>query len=186
MNNLLAFCVFVWIAGQILSFAVAGRSGLSSTQLTANLSATATTMSVQGTTGFLDSDYVIIENERICYSGLTAASFTGLTRGCHDSQAVAHSIRPGSTVIVYNETTGFVNQLVGFNVVQTFANDGFIKGFLKSITSVPQFFVSIANMLAWNYSFLDGYAVYFKYLVLYPLSAAMILALVNLVFRRGA
>jgi len=181
MNALFAFCVFLYICGQILSLNLEGSSGLATTHLTADLTSTATTASVQGTDGFLKSDFLIVENERICYSGKTSSSFTGLTRGCHDSTASSHS----KNIRVYNETTGMVNQMVGFNVLQTFADDGFFKGVTKFITSFGHLFVSIANMLAWNYSFLEGNGVYIKYIMLYPISAAMILYLVNLVFRRG-
>mgnify|MGYP001604645431 CR=1 FL=1 len=180
MNNLFAFCVFVWIAGQVLSMAMSGRSGLATTSLTANLSATATSMTVQGTDGFLDADYVIIENERIRYTNRGSTTFTGLTRGSYDSTASAHA----STTVVYNETTGLVNQLVGFNIVQTFANDGFFKGVAKFFTSFDNLAVSVANMLAWNYAFLEGNAVYLKYFLFYPISAAMILELLNRVFSR--
>ena len=86
---------------------------------------------------------------------------------------------------VYNETTGFINQLVGFNIIQTFADDGFFKGVVKFITGFDNLLISIANMLAWNYSFLEGNAAYFKYILLYPITAAMLLYLILQVFRRG-
>ena len=56
-----------------------------------NITATATTITVDDTTGFEDNGYLRIENELIHYTGKTATSFTGLTRGVGGTTAVTHN-----------------------------------------------------------------------------------------------
>lgn len=82
------------------------------TTLRDSISATATTVPVYVTTGFSTvfhgpsySDapnatvgYVIIDDEVIRYTGKTADSFTGCTRGVLNSRAVAHEVDAGTTM----------------------------------------------------------------------------------------
>ena len=51
----------------------------------------ATTLTVDDTTGFEDNGYLRIENELIHYTGKTATSFTGLTRGAGGTTDVQHA-----------------------------------------------------------------------------------------------
>ncbi len=51
----------------------------------------ATTLTVDDTTGFEDNGYLRIDNELIHYTGKTATSFTGLTRGAGGTTDVQHS-----------------------------------------------------------------------------------------------
>ena len=78
-----------------------------------------------------------------------------------------------------------INRVVGFNIIETLANDGFISGSIKLIASIGTVAKSIAQMVIWDYSFLEGSLVWFKYIVLYPISAGLIIVLFQLVFRRG-
>ena len=63
MNKLMAFFVFTFIAGSIIGLAFEGANGISSTRLTANITATDTTIPVGSVSGFLGSDYLNIRNE---------------------------------------------------------------------------------------------------------------------------
>jgi hypothetical protein len=63
-----------------------------STQLTANCTATDTTINVVSTAGFLSAGYIVIEGESIQYTGITSTSFTGCTRGKYATAALAHFI----------------------------------------------------------------------------------------------
>ncbi len=56
-----------------------------------NITATAATITVDDTTGFEDNGYIRIENELIHYTGKTATSFTGLTRGAGGTTAATHN-----------------------------------------------------------------------------------------------
>jgi cysteine-rich repeat protein len=61
------------------------------TTLSAALTATATTASVVSTTGYPTSGVLLVDSENIAYSGVTATSFTGLTRGALGTTAAAHA-----------------------------------------------------------------------------------------------
>ena len=61
------------------------------TDVNTDVNATATTITVDSTADFEDSGFIRIGNEVISYTGKTATSFTGLTRGVGGTTAVAHS-----------------------------------------------------------------------------------------------
>lgn len=61
------------------------------TELTGNISNSVTTIPVTSTTGFSTAGAIFIGAEVITYTGKTATSFTGCTRGAAGSQAAAHS-----------------------------------------------------------------------------------------------
>lgn len=65
--------------------------------LTSGLNSSAATVNVTSTADFPASGTISIDSEEICYSGKTAASFTGATRGCNGTAAASHS----SGAIVY-------------------------------------------------------------------------------------
>lgn len=60
------------------------------TFLTATVSATASTINVVSTAAFASSGVVYLDQEAIAYSGKTATSFTGCTRGQYGSRATRH------------------------------------------------------------------------------------------------
>jgi hypothetical protein len=62
-----------------------------STTLTADISNSVTTIPVVTTTGFSNAGAIIIGMETITYTGKTATSFTGCTRGAAGSPSVAHT-----------------------------------------------------------------------------------------------
>jgi hypothetical protein len=70
------------------------KSGLSQnrTRLTAYLSAVATTVTVDSTSGFPTSGVIHIGQEAIRYTGKSATQFTGCTRGYYNTEAVAHVV----------------------------------------------------------------------------------------------
>lgn len=61
------------------------------TVLTGTLGLNDTTANVASTTGFSATGAIIIENEIITYTGITATSFTGLTRGVAGSSKTTHT-----------------------------------------------------------------------------------------------
>ncbi len=58
---------------------------------TSNITDAATSITVDDTTGFDDNGFLRIENELIQYTGKTATTFTGLTRGVGGTTAAAHN-----------------------------------------------------------------------------------------------
>lgn len=62
-----------------------------STTLSGNITNVQTTIPVVSTTGFSNAGSIIIEAELITYTGITATSFTGCTRGAAGSPNKAHN-----------------------------------------------------------------------------------------------
>lgn len=76
------------------------------------LDALSTTINVTSTTGFSASGVILINSERITYSGVTATSFTGCTRGTqagvtYASTTLNGGINASVTTITLTSTTGF-------------------------------------------------------------------------------
>jgi len=94
-----------------------GQSSGASTRLTADLTADATTINVTSTNGFPEPGELIIEGERIAYSGTTATTFVGnvarpMIRGEGDTTAVAHS----SAEAVRTVESALINNAVDYNL----------------------------------------------------------------------
>ena len=60
------------------------------TQLTSSLGASDTTINVLSTTDFPVSSLLVIDNEKVTYTGKTSTSFTGVTRGAFGTTATTH------------------------------------------------------------------------------------------------
>lgn len=61
------------------------------TNLSAGINSSVTTIDVVSTAGFTSTGTILIDNETINYTGITATSFTGCTRGTFGSSAASHS-----------------------------------------------------------------------------------------------
>jgi hypothetical protein len=64
--------------------------GCNNTELTASIDDDDTTINVASTAAFASTGVIYIEREAIAYTGKTATSFTGCTRGHYGSEAVEH------------------------------------------------------------------------------------------------
>jgi hypothetical protein len=89
-------------------------NGSSTTQalvlpITTNLTVAAlvgdTTLTVASTTNFAATGVITVENEKIAYTGLTATTITGCTRGQFGTTAAAHAL---DSPVVNNGQTGTV------------------------------------------------------------------------------
>jgi hypothetical protein len=173
MNKLAVFFMFLFVSMSVLSFTMEREPALAATTLSATLTPTATTMHVANAVPFAASDVLYVDSEVICYSGQTLTTFTGLVRGCQDTEATAHT----AGVSVYNETTGIINQQVGFNIAETQST----MGKFKTVVSMPLTLAkTFAKIVLWDFSYLTGDLVYIKYMVLYPLSAGLVFSLITL------
>ncbi len=185
--NLFMFFVTTFTVLTIMSATLDGHTGLATTTLVAAIEKSDTTVTVNSTSGFGDSGVVIIDNETICYSGKTATTFTGLTRGCRDSSADEHGLTDGGVNRrVYSQAPGVINSLVGFDIAAAFSDGGVlgtVKGIYNSAKNLPNFMQAVAKMIMWDYSYLDGPYVYFKFL-LYGLSAGMVMSFIRLALGR--
>ena len=83
------------------------------TTLTGNISSGATTINVASTSGFSATGAIVIDYEIITYTGITATSFTGCTRGAYKTTASTHA--SGSYVGGAQGTTALTTTLLQIN-----------------------------------------------------------------------
>jgi hypothetical protein len=141
-------------AGLIFADQVRGRDfqpapiGIA-TQLNGSLSAIATTVTVDSTTGFNNIGAFKVDKEIIYYTGKTGTTLTGLTRGKEDTIATAHSDNtvvtargigwnlnpergtPNPSVVEINSQASFQGikfDEIGARAVTAIDNNGFIRG----------------------------------------------------------
>tara|TARA_B100000519_G_scaffold77944_1_gene67339 strand:+ start:2210 stop:2803 length:594 start_codon:yes stop_codon:yes gene_type:complete len=178
--------IFLFVAGTMLSMMVEGGSGIASSQLTSNITATDQFIPVQSTSGFLDSDTrLFVGDEQISYTSLntapgTCGSFTppcfdtgASGRGTNSSTASAHTIGTHA----YSEAVGLLNEMVGYRVGDLSTLTGKI---FFPINATATFTQTISKAVMWDYSFLEGGGFYFKVLFLYPLSVVMVMGMVRM------
>lgn len=128
------------------------------TTLTADLAAGATTANVASTSAFASSGAIWIGREAIAYSGKTATSFTGLTRGAYGTWDVDHA-KTQAPANTKTEVYGFNPTLFGrkcwihsfdptdpLNTKVTIAV-GYIDGVTFSATGFQFALISVAQAL---------------------------------------
>ncbi|MCK9369865.1 hypothetical protein M0R04_08175 [Candidatus Dojkabacteria bacterium] len=130
----LGICVFFAVG------VAQGGGGVQTIELTANMTATQTTMTVDNTSGFLTADIIIVDGETISYNGIDATHLNGLTRGIRDTSATTHS----AGAYVYTEGTSAINQGIGFNAASLAVRNGWFA----AVTIPTRFlFTSIPSMI---------------------------------------
>jgi hypothetical protein len=70
---------------------ISQEDDVTTTNLDGSLTDSATTITVNSTTGFSSSGTLHIANEQVTYTGTTSTTFTGVTRGANSTTAAAHS-----------------------------------------------------------------------------------------------
>ena len=70
---------------------VTQEDDITTNNLNGSLNDSATTITVDSTTGFDSSGKIYIENEQVTYTGTSSTTFTGCTRGANSTTAAAHS-----------------------------------------------------------------------------------------------
>jgi len=184
MSNWILALMLLTITFQILSFFIEGEQPLVTAQLTSALDKDDLTINVDSTDGFLASDFIVIGSEEICYASITATTFVVSSlsnRGCNGTDREEHR----NDRRVYNDGTAIINKLIGFNILQTFQDSGFVIGLYRTATHLPQIARSLAFMLIWDYSFFEGNLIWLKYTTLYAISGAVIMKLVTTVLNRN-
>lgn len=107
-----------WVVGSLY-----GGGGIQSTNLTAAINKTDTTIPVVTTNGFLTSGILFIDNEEIEYSNVTSTTFvltSSAKRGVNSTTADSHA----SAKTVFSETGGAVNIIMNFDVSTLWNNQG--------------------------------------------------------------
>jgi hypothetical protein len=181
-TNLFIFFVFMFATAGILSAIIDGRTGFETTELTSAITPTSTSLPVKTTAPFDPKGTVMLGEEFFCYTSKTSNAFMDVTRG-EDCRASNEASAYPVDQLVMAQSTGVINTLVGFDIASAFSDGGitgFFKGLYTSVKNTPKFLTSVAKMLLWDFSYLDGPFVYIKYLVLYPLSAGLVLGFVRM------
>jgi hypothetical protein len=179
MGKLITFLMFTFVSLQFLFQIMEGSNGagnIATTRLSSPLSASATSMDVIATGDFPPVGYVILDEERINYTAKTATTLTGLTRGATWHGDTTSAKPHGAGVKVHNEASFALNEAAGNRLVSS-ANLGI---FSIPIPSAHFFSHTIPQALAWDYSFFDGPAGIIRMVLLYPLSAGILIAFLAL------
>ena len=149
MTKTVTFFLIMLIGCSILGAIMQGGGGIVVTDLTSDITATDVTIAVTSTVDYLGADYVIIGEEKILYSGTTATSFTGCTRGYDGTDAEAHS----TGALVYTADASSINNALGFNIAAVQDT----MGLWGTITIPFRFlFQTLPRIARMNMSFLTG------------------------------
>jgi len=97
----------------ILLGIMAGGGGITTTDLSANVTADQNYLPVLSTSDFYTSDYVIIGSEKIYYTSFNDTVFLSCVRGYGNTTAVAHL----AGARVYTPSAAAMNNALGFNIV---------------------------------------------------------------------
>jgi hypothetical protein len=182
MNNFFMFLLLIFVGGQMLSLFMEGTTGISNTPLTSDITEISATLDVVNTSAFLPSNFVILGDEDICYTGKTDTTFTGLTRGCNDTDAAIHS----AGTLVYDEGSGFLNRAINMQEHEATSEGGFggwLKGKFRFIGVATSWVSLVKQIVAWDYAYLDGLGIFLK-MPLYVLSAGLVFGLFRMVIGR--
>jgi len=111
------FMGYMWIVTCLAGGIVSGVAPQASTRLTADISATDTTIPVVSTVGFKCPGTIVIDGERIAYSHLTATTIGGtfwrpLIRGTGDVEATTHQ----EGAIVRMPESSLINDALSYNI----------------------------------------------------------------------
>jgi hypothetical protein len=124
-----------------------GAGGIQATRLAADLSSTASSITVTNTAGFIYADVVKIGNEEIRYVRKTATILTVAPsgRGYNGTKATTHT--KGS--MVYNSGASVLNSILGFNVIST---DSDVSGVNMGIATINFFMISFPKLVSWDFT----------------------------------
>lgn len=149
MSKAITFFLVMLLGTSILGAIMKGGGGIVAAPLASDMTATDTTITMADTTDYLTADYVIIEGERISYSGKTSTTLTGCTRGCNDTTVSSHE----AGALVYTADASAINNALGFNLGAQQDSIGWL-----TILAIPfNFFViTVPRIIRMNLEFLTG------------------------------
>jgi len=147
------FFLFLFLGATILSSVMEGGGGIVAVELAAAIDDDDVVIEVASTSGFLDTDYIIIGNEKILYTWKDSTDFGRVadpcTRGYDGTEATGHAIGD----LVYTADASAINNALGFNIAATADSMG-----LWSTLTIPFFFFTktVPRIVMMNFSFLSG------------------------------
>jgi len=178
--------VFLFITGTMLSFMLDGGSGIASTDLAADISATEQYIPLTEETGFMASDVrIFIGDEQLSYTSLNTSPGTCGTQSppCMDTGLAGRGYNGTSNVAhtagtkVYSESMGVLNDMLAFRQGEMTTVWGKVTFPISAASAFGNF---ISKAVMWDYAFLEGNGMYIKVIFLYPLSVMMILGLARI------
>ena len=119
MMKAFSFFAFMLVGTSILLGVRTNSYGMQTNNLNypgTELSAVATTITVDSTTNFPKNGVLWIDTEKIYYTNTTTTTFTGCSRAYSNTTA---SVHPDNT-IVYYEDAGLLNQMFAFDIGSLF------------------------------------------------------------------
>jgi hypothetical protein len=152
------------------------------TVLSAPIDSVATTIPVVSTAGFAYSDYIWIDSERMAYAGTDSTDFLNVTRGTADNNGLGGTATAHDTgSYIYSENMNALNSMLSLNYSSLSLTYGapiaFSWSAIAYISSIPRF-------VFWNVGFMQGNGwSMIKVIVLYPLSAAFVIAFIFYLFQ---
>lgn len=117
-----------------------------STELSADLTDSATTISVDSTDGFPSKGTLLIGTEQITYTGSTGTTFTGCTRGANSTDAAAHADEAKVIKVTSSQTTTLAaNYTAGDPTLELSSVAGFTAPGLVTIQANDLYFSGISS-----------------------------------------
>ena len=149
MSKQVSFFLVMLVGTSILGGILHGGGGVVAAPLASDITATDATIPMSDTTDYLDTDYVIIEGEKVLYTGRTSTSLTGCTRGYDDTTAVSHE----AGALVYTADASAMNNALGFNMAAQRDSVGWL-----TVLAIPfNFFaITVPRIIRMNLDFLVG------------------------------
>lgn len=196
--------VVLFVGGTIFSYVTDGRSGIGSSETRTFVGVGYWAIPVGSLAGFVPEDYgqTYVEMEEpgeLSVGGteimeylagvyVNPASASDSTWRCatpdgHALPAPCLLVRRSDPVehpagtYVYNENAAALNEFVGFRLAQRDTPFGALLFPFHAAGAIGSF---VGKVLLWDWQFLEGNAVYFKWFLCWPLSAMLIFAIVKL------
>lgn len=162
MNKLAASYVVIFLIFAYFSSVFEGGGAMVAAPITVAVAETDTEITIGDTTGFLgpvagwSDPRIMVKDDEVTYTGLTATKFTGCS-------GITENYPAGT--MVYTTDIGVMNKAFGFDIVST----GEDVSTLSAINIAWNFFtVAIGYLVTFNFSLLAGDLVYLRYLLMAP------------------
>ena len=145
MGKLTIFFAFCWVIICIAGGMLQGTQPFVSTLLDEDLTAADTVISVDSTEGFEVPGFIVIDDERIAYSSVTATTFRGtlaqpLLRGAGGTEAETHNDNSGVRTV----ESSLINSSIDYNLA-VLADSAGAQAFFSVPTAIWNIIMSFAT-----------------------------------------
>jgi len=146
MGKGIMFMIWVWLFVSVAGGVMQGSTVIvATTSLTEDITSTDTTITVTSTSGFADTGFIMIQDEKIAYASKTDTTFKGnlaspMVRGASETDAVAHVTGERARTL----ESSMLNQSIGYKLAVLTDSSGmlaFVTIPFAFITLIGSFFV---------------------------------------------